>query len=177
MWRTVFVGVGCSRLLLVAPMIPHLECAHLSLKFGLSLCEAEGPRGGASERRQRRMRSTLVMRQEALATGVSATGTEVEGGESTWGYFRLFFLYIGGRRIPGRASNCRKEVRDPSHPPDRDWGAGCGTPGLWRLLVSVRVCGGAQDQADVRDRDSGPVECGGPCSLPLVAVGSCRLPR
>ena len=58
---TVFVGVGCSRLLLVAPMIPHLECAHAVTKdsagparvYDLSLCGAEGPRGGASERRQR----------------------------------------------------------------------------------------------------------------------------
>ena len=124
------------------------------------------------------MRSTLVMRQESLATGVSATGTEVEGGESTWGYFGLFSLSIlGGGEFQSGRQECRKEVRDPTHPPDRDWGASCGTPGLWRLLVSVRVCGGAQDQADVRDRDSGPVECGGPCSLPLVAVGSCRLPR
>ena len=160
----MFVGVGCSRLLLVAPMKPHLECAHAVTKdsagparvYDLSLCGAEGPRGGASERRQRWMRSTTVKRQEALGTGVSATGTEEEGGEGTGRYFRIFFRYVGRRRFSGRTRECRKEVRDPSHPPDRDWGAGCGTPGLWRLLVSVRDRGGTQDQDDVRDRVSGP---------------------
>ena len=126
MWGTVFVGVGCSRLLLVAPMIPHLECAHSVVKvpaapareFILSLREAEGPRGGLSERRQRRMRSTLVMRQEALATGVSATGTEVEGGESTWSYFRLFFLYW-------EAANSSRDVRSAGRRlAMRSWGDG-----------------------------------------------------
>ena len=68
-----------------------------------------------------------------------------------------FSLAISGDGVfPGGRKECRKEVRDPSHPPDRDWGAGCGTPGLWRLLVSVRDRGGTQDQDDVRDRVSGP---------------------
>ncbi len=66
---TVFVGVGCSRLLLVAPMKPHLECAHAVTKdsagparvYGLSLCGAEGPRGGASERRQSRAQSIWII--------------------------------------------------------------------------------------------------------------------
>lgn len=59
------------------------------------------------------MRSTLVMRQESLATGVSATGTEVEGGESTWGYFGLFSLSIlGGGEFQSGRRECRKEVRD-----------------------------------------------------------------
>ena len=59
------------------------------------------------------MRSTLVMRQESLATGVSATGTEVEGGESTWGYFGLFSLPIlGGGEFQSGRQECRKEVRD-----------------------------------------------------------------
>jgi len=106
---TVFVGVGCSRLLLVAPMIPHLECAHAVTKdYGLSLCGAEGQRGGASERHQRWMRSTTVKRQEALGTGVSATGTEEEGGEGPGRYFRIFSLYIGGRRFSGLTRECRK---------------------------------------------------------------------
>ena len=106
-------------------MIPHLECALSVTKVSaapareliLSLCGAEGPRGGASERRQRRMRSTLVMRQESLATGVSATGTEVEGGESTWGYFGLFFLYWeAANSSRGVRSAGRKFAIPPTRP-------------------------------------------------------------
>ena len=120
---TVFVG--CSRLLLVAPMKPHLECAHAVTKdsagparvYGLSLCGAEGPRGGASERRQRWMRSTTVKRQEALGTGVSATGTEEEGGESTGRYFRIFLslyretaIFRADARVQEGSSRCEAGV-------------------------------------------------------------------
>ena len=68
------------------------------------------------------MRSTLVMRQESLATGVSATGTEVEGGESTWGYFGLFSLSIlGGGEFQSGRQECRKEVRHANPAEIENW--------------------------------------------------------
>ena len=133
-----------------------VPCPALPTSAGRAFSAVESSRPRGKPPMSQWMRSTTVKRQEALATGVSATGTEEEGGESTGRYFRIFSRYIGRRRFSGRTRECRKEVRDPSHPPDRDWGAGCGTPGQWRLLVSVRDRGGTQDQADVRDRVSGP---------------------
>ena len=47
-------------------------------------------------------------RQEALATGVSATGTEEEGGKSTGRYFRIFSRYIGRRGFSGRTQRVQE---------------------------------------------------------------------
>ena len=61
MQGTVFVGVGCSRLLLVAPVKPHLECAHAVTKDMVCRCvglraqgvgRASGARGGCAPRQR-----------------------------------------------------------------------------------------------------------------------------
>ena len=59
------------------------------------------------------MRSTTVKRQEALGTGVSATGTEEEGGEGTARYFRIFSRYIGDGDLPGGGESAGREIAIP----------------------------------------------------------------